>query len=193
MSAAQQERWAAAQNISLGHGSHTSMNEGSCVMEIVSYVAGEPWADHPQCACPVVTEFMISLNDSLPSDADRDRLLKPLIPLIVGTRSTPEVETRRSYLALDWLVRVFTPQWLDLVPALHGHAQALRDLDAIVDMAGAVAAGHRCSAAGSAAGSVARSAAYSAAYSVLEPTAQWLQTSAVQLVHQMIAAQPEAA
>lgn len=162
MSADQQERWAAAQNISLGHGSHNSMDEGSCVMELVSYVAGEPWADHPQCACPVITEFMIAWNDSLPGDADRDRLLKPLIPLIVGTRSTKEVEEHRSYLALDWLVRVFAPKWLDLVPVLHGHAQALRNLNAIADMAGAAAAGKRVNAAWAVAR--AASARYAARY-----------------------------
>jgi len=112
-------------------------------MEAVAYVAGEPWADHPQCACPVITDFLIAWNDGLPSDEERDQLLKPLIPRLVGSRSTRAVEERRSYLALDWLIRVHTPKWLDLVPALHDHAKALRALPEITDMAGAAAAGEK--------------------------------------------------
>jgi hypothetical protein len=148
----------------ISSGSHRSIEDGMCVMEAVSYVAGEAWSDHPECACPVITVFMVSWNDSLPNDAERDRLLKPLIPQIVGTRSTKEVEERRSYMALDWLIRVFTPKWLDLVPALHEHAKALRELDAIADMAGAAAAGKRVSAARAAARDAAWAAARDAAW-----------------------------
>ena len=70
----------------LHKGSHSPPNGEfeACVMEAVSYVAGEPWSDAPKCACPVITAFMISWNDGLQSDAERTRLLKPLIPLIVG-------------------------------------------------------------------------------------------------------------
>jgi hypothetical protein len=130
------------QSMPLRSGSHKENDDlQMCVMEAVSYIAGESWSDAPQCVCPVITVFMVSWNDSLPSDEDRDRLLKPLIPLIVGTRSTKAVEEKRSYIALDWLIRVFTPQWLDMVPALHHDAKVLRELDVIADMAGAAAAG----------------------------------------------------
>ena len=102
-----QERMAQIKSLGLSRGSHEDFERGMCVMEAVSYVTGEPWSDAPQCACPAITAFMVSWNDSLP-DADRTRLLKPLIPQIVGTRSTSEVEERRSYMALDWLIRVFS-------------------------------------------------------------------------------------
>jgi hypothetical protein len=152
---------------SLGEGSHSSLEDGMCAMEAVSYVAGEPWSDAPQCACPVIAAFVRAWNDGLPSDADRDRLLKPLIPRIVGTRSTPHVEERRAYLALDWLVRVYTPAWLDLVESLRPHAQALRDLPEITDIAGATAAGERVRSAreaSAAARAAARAAAWAAAW-----------------------------
>ncbi len=183
------ERLAQVQSLTINKGDHTSLDDGACVMELVSYVAGEPWADHPKCACPVITDFLISWNDSLRTDEERTRLLKPLIPLVIGTRSTKEVEERRSYMALDWLIRVFTPKWLDLVPALHEHTKALRELDAITDMAGA-AAGKRVNtaaraaaraAAGDAAWAAARAAAWAAA-----GDAAWLQASAVDLVKRMI-------
>src|SRR6267154_2076091 len=92
-----QDRWAQIQDVPLQHGSHVSREEGGCVMEIISYVAGLPWSDHPACTCPTLTAFMISWNDGLPSDAERDRLLKPLIPKLVGTRGSDKLAERRSY------------------------------------------------------------------------------------------------
>ena len=165
------DRMAALETLALSSGSHEEFNRGMCVMEAVSYVAGEPWSDAPQCACPIITTFLMSWNDALP-DADRTRLLRPLIPLIVGTRSTSEVEERRSYMALDWLIRVFAPKWLDMVPALHEHAKALRDLGAITDIASAEAAGVKLRAARSAAYLAAGSAAGSAAYSAADSAAR---------------------
>jgi hypothetical protein len=135
-----------------------------CVMEAVAYVAGEEWTDSPVCACPVISAFMRSWNDYLPNDAERDRLLKPLIAQLVDSKSTKGAEERRGYLALDWLIRVHTPKFLDLVPALASHAKALRDLEEIADMAGATAAGKLTAAAGAAAWDAARAAARAAAW-----------------------------
>ena len=152
-----------AQVTTLDKGDHDAKTPGEwCVMEAAAYVAGEPWSDHPQCACPVITAFMISWNDSLP-DEDRTRLLAPLIPAIVGTRSTPAVESRRSFMALDWLIRVHTPKWLALNPKLQDHAEALRGLDEIADLAGAVAVGVKVNAARAAARAAAGDAARAAA------------------------------
>ena len=111
---------------------HEHVGEGACVMEAVSYVAGEPWSDTPACACPVLGAFLRTWNDDL-SDTDLDRLLRPLVLRLVGSRSTPEVEARRSWLAMDWLVRTHAPAWLQLVPALVPHADALTDLPPIMD------------------------------------------------------------
>ena len=103
------ERLAKVQALMLSSGKHADFERGMCVMEAVSYVAGEPWSDAPECASLVITAFLVSWNDAL-ADEPRNRLLKPLVPLLVGTRSTDEVEERRSYIALDWLIRVFTPK-----------------------------------------------------------------------------------
>jgi hypothetical protein len=192
------DRLAQVMGWSLKSGNHSENLDGElCVMEAVAYVAGESWADHPQCTCPIITDFLIAWNDGLPNDAERDRLLKPLIPRLVGTRSTRKVEERRSYLALDWLIRVHTPKWLDLVPALHEHAKTLRSLPEIADIAGAIAAGQKVraaqiasAAAWAAAGAAARAAAWAAARdaagAALKPTTEWLQISALNLVEQML-------
>jgi hypothetical protein len=158
-----QDRLARAAGITLKSGTHASLEKGACAMELVSWVAGEPWSDHPVCTCPVIAAFVRSWNDSLPSDAERDRLLMPLIPQLVDSKSTKGIEERRSYLALDWMVRVFTPKFLDLVPALAPHAKALRYLEEIADIAGAVAAGKLTAAAWDAARAAARDAAGDAA------------------------------
>lgn len=110
--------------------------DNACVMQLVSHLAGEPWTDHPRCACPVVTAFLIEWNDRLPTDEDRTRLLGPLIPQVVGSRSTPEVERARAHLALDWLTRVHIPAWFEQVAALRPHADALRAHPPIVDAGG---------------------------------------------------------
>ena len=110
---------------------------------------------HPE----IIAAFLRSWNDCLPTNADRDRLLKPLVLRLIDTRFTAAVEERRSYMALDWLIRVHTPKWLDLVPSLAPHAKALRDLEEIVDMAGATAAEQFTDAAWDAAWAAARAAA----------------------------------
>jgi hypothetical protein len=126
---------------SLKHGSHEANPDGNlCAMEAVAYIAGEPWADHPTCTCPVITAFMVHWNDALPTDADRDRLLKPLIPSLVGTRADSVVEQRRAFMSLDWLMRVYVPTFLELDPAYASYGQALRNLPQMVDLASAFAA-----------------------------------------------------
>lgn len=191
---------------SLSAGAHETAHEGACVMEAVAYVAGEPWTDRPACACPVISAFCRSWNDALPTDADRDRLLRPLIPRLAGSRATPEVETCRAWLAVDWLVRTCAPTWLALTKDLEGHAHALRGLPALVsadvvqehhstitaawDAASTAAASTAASTAAAwdaaaAAGAAARAAA--ARDGVQQPTIATLQRSALELVDRMLA------
>lgn len=134
-----QERLSQISNLKSGN--HEPNDIDMCTMEAVAYVAGEPWSDAPQCACPVITKFIVSWNDSLLSDADRNRLLKDLIPKIVGTRSSKEIEDRRSYMAVDWLIRVYTPHWIALIPSLDSYAKTLRGLDVINNLEDVVRAG----------------------------------------------------
>lgn len=112
-----------------------------CIMEAVAYMAGERWSDAPECASPVISAFLRSWNDAL-HDHDRDRLLPAAVwvPRLVGSRGDDATEERRAYLALDWLVRAHTPAWLDLVPSLVTHAEALRALSEIINMETATSA-----------------------------------------------------
>ena len=178
----------------LSAGAHKCVEQGACVMEAVAYVAGEPWSDTPACACPVLGAFMRDWNDDLP-EADRDRLLRPLVRRLVGSRSTPEVEVRRSWLAMDWLVRTNAPAWLRLTPALVPHADALTDLSPIMDAQTAAAHQSTFNAAEAAARAATGDAAVGAAWAAvraaagdaLQPTVATLQLSALDLVDRMLA------
>ncbi len=204
----------------LEHGAHAKNASKMCAMEAVAFVAGEPWSDHPECACPVIGAFMRSWNDGLP-DGDRTALLLPLIPKLVGTRSTKDIERRRSLMAADWLIRTHTPAWLRLAgltkqadmvaglpeitdmaqyPSLRGPMEAVRAdasaawaaaWDAAWDAARDAAWAAAGDAARDAAGAAAGDAAGAAAKKRLEPTRLELQASAVLLVERMIALQPE--
>ncbi len=90
----------------LERGSHLP-DGAACVMEAVAYLAGEPWSDHPICASPIITSFLISWNDSM-NDSDR-QMLKPYIPRLVGTRTNKADETVRAWMLTDWLARECAP------------------------------------------------------------------------------------
>ena len=206
------ERLKKLQGLSLKIGAH-SPDSTFCVMEAVAFVAGEKWTDSPQCACPVISAFLRSWNDALPTDADRDRLLKPFISKLVNTKNK-SLEEKRSLMAADWLVRVHTPAWLRLAK-LEDQAQLLESLPEITSMAqipsikGPIEAVRKDAAAArdaagdavwAAAGDAARAAAWDAAWAAawaaardatwdaLKPTVQKLQQSALELVERMIEA-----
>jgi hypothetical protein len=182
-------------SLEIKHGGHAPPNGimEACVMEAVSYVAGEAWSDHPQCACPVVAAFLRAWNDSLPDDASRTRLLRPLVPKIVGSKSTAKVERKRADMAADWLVRVWTPRWLELAD-LREEAAALRALAPLTSTATFQAsvpvlrkAQERADAAWAAARDAAWDAAGAAAKAKIDPVVADQQTSAVDLVERMLA------
>ncbi len=177
--------------LTLDDGAHHDATPGQwCLMEATAYLAGEPWSDHPACVSPVLGAYGRGLNDAW-DDVQR-QLLVPFIPRLLGTADDGQDEAR-SYLALDWLLRTYTPAWLDLAGHM-AEAAALREHRRIVDMAevrsiepaaqAAQAAAWRAawsaaeSAAWSAAGSAARSAAGRAARSAAESAARLAASSA---------------
>jgi hypothetical protein len=171
----------------LEKGGHDSPDSGMCVMEAVAFFANEPHSDHPACASEIISIFLRNWNDTL-SDADR-QILKLYIPKLLGTAGTPEVETVRSAMALDWLCRVQTPAWLRLAH-LEEDAEAVEALAEITDTASAKAALPTLwDAARDAAWAAAADAARDAAGGALRPTVKMLQRSALDLLDRMIAGQ----
>jgi len=173
-------------HIILRSGKHQLFEDGVCVMEAAAWIAGEPHSDHPKCVSPMITEFMVSWNDSLPDDETRDRLLKPLLPLLIGTRTTESDEVVRGYLVIDWFVRVHLPSWLRLA-GLGDHASVIAGWAAITNLEELQSHTEELSAARSAAWSAAerawsaaRSAAESAAWSAARSAARSAAESAAE-------------
>jgi hypothetical protein len=93
--------------IKLAKGGHASPDEGLCFLELAAFFAGEKHSDKPECACPVLGAYGIRLNDSMPDDI-RDRLLKPLVPMIVGTRDKDSEAQRAEFLVM-WATNKVLP------------------------------------------------------------------------------------
>ena len=177
--------------ITLRSGGHSDREQGVCLLEAAAWVAGEPHSDHPACVCPVMAAFGRAWNDAIPDDETRTRVLKPVVALLIGTKSTPAVERQRSYLAFDWLARWQVPAWLELTGSLKPHAATLRALAPLADKASVAAARKPLAAAGAAAGAAAWAAAGDAARAAeraaLAPTVKKLQRSALALFRRMLA------
>jgi hypothetical protein len=78
----------------LKSGTHKSFDDGACIMELVSYVAGEKWSDRPECSCQTLTTLAIGINDRV--DEETRQKLKSIVPLIINTRGTREDRIARS-------------------------------------------------------------------------------------------------
>ncbi len=59
---------------------------------------------------PVIATFLHNYSDCV--DDTVRQSLKPFISRLVNSRGTAAVEEQRSMLALDWLIRVHTAEWL---------------------------------------------------------------------------------
>jgi hypothetical protein len=117
------------QDYTLTYGTHATPEEGRCAMEWVSHLAGEPHSDAPRCVSPVLRALCISLNDGL-ADGPRQRL-RPYLTRTIGTAGDG-LDEARAWLAMDWLVRTYTPAWLSLA-GLQEPARRLSELVAVAD------------------------------------------------------------
>lgn len=98
-------------DLPLRAGAHPTRDDGVCAMEMVALLAGETHSDEPRCACPVLGALVRASNDAM-TDAQRDRFLRPLVPVLVGTRASAAVERARGMLVVDAVVRVLLPMRL---------------------------------------------------------------------------------
>ena len=123
-----------------------NIEDRGCWMTAVSIYANETWSDHPSCVPPMIRRLCIMLNDMLPSDAERERVIGPVLFLPVGADPSPEAEQERAFLCADRAVRVFAPKALDAA-GMTDEAQALRDLQPVTDRKFAGVAGRAARAA----------------------------------------------
>jgi hypothetical protein len=163
-------------------------------MEAVSWFAREPHSDRPKCADSVLTNFGMKLNDRFTDD--ERQLLRPLIPLLVGTAGSMELRRKRSFYLVDFVIRQITPLAMDATnqPEL---AAKLRGIGPITDTASARAAHaitsevRRASAYASAYASSAyayASSAYASAAAASDAYSAYASASRVKIVEMSIAA-----
>ena len=85
--------------VRLGQCSHSTPEDGMCLMEMVSWFGGEAHSSFPKCASPVLGSLAMFTNDRIANHKKRDRLLKPFVARLVGTAS-PEHERARAEVIL---------------------------------------------------------------------------------------------
>ena len=113
----------------LAYGTHATPEDGRCAMEWVSHLAGEPHSDQPKCVSPALRAICIALNDGLEHEP-RQRL-RPYLARTIGT-ADDGLDDARSWMAMDWLTREYTPTWLGAA-GLAEPAAELRSLPAVLD------------------------------------------------------------
>ena len=182
-------------------------------MEAIAWIMGEKHSDKPKCVSPMIGSFIRSWQDNLDDD-NRNRLIWPLLPVVIGTNDGKEAE--RAEMCSRWIVETYAPAFLRLVPELQPHAEKLAAAwnaareaaweaagnaagsaaraaargaagEAVWNAAGEAAWNAARAAAWNAARSAARSAARGAAGDALAPTVNKLQGSAQDLVRRMAA------
>jgi len=142
-----------------GAGSPTT---GACWMSAASYYAGEKWSDHPACVDPVIRRLCIRVNDGLPSDAERERVIGPHLLVPLGTAKGRELMQRRAFRVADEAVRVWAPMALEQ-RGQSGDAATVHALAPIVDIETARAAAAAAYAYAANAAAAYAAAAYAAA------------------------------
>jgi hypothetical protein len=101
-------------------GTHLAPDDGACLMELVSRLAGQPWSDAPPTTLPLLAHLGRLVNDAM-TEAGRQALV-PLAPRLAGLSSAhPTAEPH--------VVVIITRYALDLRPSLRlawMHAAARR-------------------------------------------------------------------
>src|SRR5437764_13761324 len=88
------------QTVRLSKGRHSSPEEGACVMELASMLAGEPFTDHPMSVCPVIGSFLRAYNDTVGDERRQD--LYAYASRIVGSRVPEATQRHRIERLLEW-------------------------------------------------------------------------------------------
>ena len=95
------------QTTKLSAGRHAGPEQGACVMELASMLAGEPFSDHPRSACQVIGTFLRAYNDRI--DDARRQDLYAYAARVVGSRRDRKVRRERGALLRAWAHELGSP------------------------------------------------------------------------------------
>lgn len=141
------------QTVKLSRGRHDRPEDGMCVMELASVLAGGPFTDQPRSVSPVIGAFLRTYNDVV--DQDRRADLYRYAAKAVGTRRKRTLERHRAARCLavsrsvdPWLGMTGVRERIFAVAIGYGkyagrtlgrsgaHAEALALIDELVRMGG---------------------------------------------------------
>lgn len=121
------------QTIKLGRGKHGDPEDGACVMELASMLAGEQFTDRPYSACPVIGAFLRAYNDAI--DDGRRQGLYEYASCVVGSRGSEAVQHARVEHLTEWSARMRSSQRLARLAKprrlLDGHVRHTPPFDAL--------------------------------------------------------------
>jgi hypothetical protein len=83
------------QTVQLARGAHKPGEKKACVMELASMLAHEPFSDHPECACPAISRFLLGFNDWL--EDDERHVLFDYAARVIGSRDDSAFVGRAEY------------------------------------------------------------------------------------------------
>jgi hypothetical protein len=95
------------QTARLAPGRHLHPDDGVCVMELSSMLAGEPLTDHPRTVSPVLGALLRGYNDGL--DSERRQTLKRYAAECLGTARGRAAERERRRRVRRWLAETGGP------------------------------------------------------------------------------------
>jgi hypothetical protein len=95
------------QTVELAAGKHMSPDDGACVMELASMLAGEPFGDRPRSVCPVIGAVLRPYNDCVGPDRRQD--LYAYAARVVGTRASRKITALRARTALRFFAEEAAP------------------------------------------------------------------------------------
>jgi hypothetical protein len=118
--------WLSSRPVRLVHGAG-SPDTGGCWMSALSLYSGDRWSDHPACVDGPTRRLCIAINDMLPDDESRGRVIGPRLLDPVGTVGDADATERRLWILVDAAVRIWAPLALD-ASGRKDHAARLRAL-----------------------------------------------------------------
>ena len=121
------------QTIRLSRGKHTSPQEGACVMELASMLAGEPFSDHPRSVCPVLAALLRHYNDALDDEHRQD--LYAYAAKVVGTRGSVRLELARAEHVRRWIAERAPRRWHRWFVPVYGFGAAEPSLEILAERA----------------------------------------------------------
>ena len=95
--------------IKLSTGKHASPEDGACVMELASMLAGESFTDHPASVCPVIGSLLRAYNDWV--DDDRRRDLYAYAARVVDSKASAAVQRARAERLAAWSPGMRRRRW----------------------------------------------------------------------------------